>query len=79
MTTGLDMYAFQIVQNSPYLAKLNVRNALSFPDKKNYFGDYIHFVATFHDETLEVIAKTGKYLGRAHALTGLEAIQQYAI
>ncbi len=74
---GLAFYAFNEVVGSPYVAALGKRNAQRFPGSVALFSELRHWIVTFHDETLEVIAKSAKFLGRTHAGSGAMAISSF--
>ncbi len=71
---GISFYAFNIIENSPYLHELGRRNATVFPGSENHFIKRKHFLVSFHDETLEVVCRDIDFLGRTEALNGEEAI-----
>ena len=75
--SGLQFYAFNEILESPYLAELGHRNAKNFPGTESHFLSFRHWLVAFHDETLEVIAKSAKYVGRKSAVSGKEAIATY--
>ena len=74
---GLTFYAFNVVKDSPYIDELNKRNASMFPGNNTMYGDYSHWVVTFHDDTLEVVARTVEVAGRVEATTAHRAIFWY--
>ena len=51
---GLGAYGIYEVTNSSWIAEVNAQNKVCFPDFE--YGEYRHFVFTFHDSTLECIA-----------------------
>lgn len=55
---GLQFYAFHRVENSEWIADLRARNRVHPNHQDNAWNSYQHFVITFHDQTLEVIAKS---------------------
>ena len=60
---GLGFYSFHVVANSPLIADLDRRNQVHDP---HVAGDYMkrfrHWIVTFHDETLEVVATKARFL-----------------
>jgi hypothetical protein len=58
---GLESYEFQLVENSPLIADLDRRNQVH---ERHVAGSYLkrfrHWVITFHDETLEVVARNAR-------------------
>ena len=61
---GLRPYGFYVVENSPLIAELDRRNEVQ---KRHVAGSYLkrfrHWVITFHDETLEVVARNAQVVG----------------
>lgn len=61
---GLGFYGFHVVENSPLVADLDRRNQLH---KRHVAGAYMkrfrHWIITFHDETLEVVAGNARFVG----------------
>ena len=55
---GLRFYAFHEVLNSAWIADLCARNRGHPLPKDSMFPGLRHFVFTFHDSTLEVVART---------------------
>jgi hypothetical protein len=55
---GLEFYQFHTVTNSGWIAELQERNRVHRHHKDEPWSQLQHFVITFHDETLEVVAKT---------------------
>lgn len=63
---GLKHYEFHIVEHSPLIAELEERNSVHPRHVPGmYKSRFKHFVVTFHDETLEVVAKEGVVAGRS--------------
>ena len=60
---GLGFYRFYAIEGSPLIADLDRRNQLH---KRHVAGDYIqrfrHWIITFHDETLEVVARDARFV-----------------
>lgn len=61
---GLKFYRFHLVENSPLIADLDRRNQIH---GRHVAGAYIeqfrHWIITFHDETLEVVARAARIVG----------------
>ena len=74
---GLAFYAFNLVANSPLLTELGQRNSRVFPGTESMYSDFLHWIVTFHDETLEVIAKTAEVLGNVEARDAKSAISHF--
>ncbi|MCM3869174.1 MAG: hypothetical protein ND895_00575 [Pyrinomonadaceae bacterium] len=77
--SGLHFYAFNEILESPYLAELGRRNAKRFPGTESDFSRLRHWLVAFHDETLEVIARSVKCVGRKCSASGSEAIAFHVI
>jgi hypothetical protein len=60
---GLESYAFHVVENSPMIADLDRRNQVH---ERHVAGTYMkrfrHWIITFHDETLEVVARNARFV-----------------
>ena len=60
---GLGFYGFHVVENSPLIADLDRRNRVH---DRHVAGAYMkrfrHWIITFHDETLEVVATNARFL-----------------
>jgi len=75
---GLKFHSFNVVNNSPYLKELDKRNSSIFPDSKGaYCARFKHWVVPFHDETLEVVGSSVKFVGLETALNGQEALSRF--
>jgi hypothetical protein len=61
---------FNEIVASPYVRELEGRNARIFPRSEKKFVQRRHWVATFHDETLEVVAREAQVLGKVTAKIG---------
>ena len=59
---GLKFYTVHQIENSPWIAELERRNAVhpSY-NKERFLEDTIHYVFTFQDSTLECVVKEGQY------------------
>jgi len=72
---GLKFYSFNEIENSPAVNELDARNASVFPNSKGmYCSKFRHWVATFHDETLEVIGSSIDLIGQFSACSSEKAI-----
>src|SRR6266481_4895007 len=60
---GLGFYGFYVIKDSPLIAELDRRNQIH---KRHVAGSYIerfhHWIISFHDETLEVVAKDARFV-----------------
>jgi hypothetical protein len=60
---GLGFYGFYVIEGSPLIADLDRRNQ---EHKRHVTGAYIqrfrHWIITFHDETLEVVARDARFV-----------------
>jgi hypothetical protein len=54
---GLEFYSFHTVTDSGWVANLQDRNRVHPCHREEAWKALTHFIITFHDETLEVIAK----------------------
>ena len=70
--SGLGFYGFHEVENSPMIADLDRRNQVH---RRHVAGDYIkrfrHWIMTFHDETLEVVARNAGFVRTSENAPGL--------
>ena len=71
---GLKFYAFNLIEDSPYLRELGERNAKVFPGTESIYEGFRHWIVTLHDQTLEVIARSAEVVGRVEARDALSAI-----
>jgi hypothetical protein len=59
----LGLYGFHVVENSPMIADLDHRNQVH---ERHVAGGYMkrfrHWIITFHDETLEVVARNARFV-----------------
>ena len=63
---GLQHYGFYVVEDSPLIAEIEEQNRIHPRHKAGMYAKrFKHFVITFHDETLEVVAKEGALAGRS--------------
>ena len=75
-SSGLAFYAFNEIANSPSVHELAARNAKIFPGSEGRCLRLNHWIAAFHDETLEVIGDTIEFLGVVPARSASEAISK---
>ena len=71
---GLQSYAFNEIADSPYLRELGARNTRAFIGGETLFSSLEHWIVTFHDETLEVVGNSVRFLGVVDARSADEAI-----
>jgi hypothetical protein len=60
---GLGFYGFFRVLHSPLIAEIEERNAVHRQHQPGIYSKFNHWIATFHDETLEVISRQASFLG----------------
>jgi hypothetical protein len=61
-TLGLKFYSVHQIENSPWIAELERRDAVHpSHNKERFLEDTIHYVFTFQDSTLECVVKEGQY------------------
>lgn len=60
---GLRSYAFYIVRNSPHILELEKRNRVHSQHRPENYLRFSHWIATFHDEMLEVVASRAIVVG----------------
>jgi hypothetical protein len=59
---GLKFYSVHRIENSPWIAELERRNAVHpSHDKDRFLKDAVHYVFTFQDSTLECVVSEGKF------------------
>lgn|SRR6266853_1197196 len=61
---GLEPYAFFAVENSPLTAEIEKQNEGHAQHRPGIYARFRHWVVTFHDDTLEVIALRGNVSGQ---------------
>ena len=77
-SSGLALYAFNEVWNSPYVRELAARNAKTHPGSEASYLRRKHWIVPFHDETLEVIGDTVEFIRSVGASSAAEAIAKVA-
>jgi hypothetical protein len=60
---GLKPYSFFKVENSPLIAEIEKQNEFHAQHRPGIYAKFCHWVVTFHDEMLEVIALQGSVGG----------------
>lgn len=60
---GLKHYAACLVENSPLLAEIENQNRVHAAFRPGLYDKFRHWVVTFHDETLEVVALRAELVG----------------
>jgi hypothetical protein len=53
---GLKHYGFYVVEHSPLIAEIDNQNRVHSAYRPGMYAKFEHWIITFHDETLEVIA-----------------------
>jgi hypothetical protein len=62
---GLRHYGFYLVENSPIIAEIELQNRVHSAHKPGIYSGFRHWIITFHDETLEVVALHGGVVGQS--------------
>ena len=74
---GLVSYGFYVIEDSALIADLDRRNQAH---DRHVAGAYIkrfcHWIITFHDETLEVIAKDARFVRTSEREPGLAVLER---
>jgi hypothetical protein len=74
---GLGFYGFYVIEDSPLIADLDRRNQVH---KRHVAGAYIkrfrHWIITFHDETLDVVAKDARFVRTSEKEPGLAVLER---
>lgn len=60
---GLSYYSAYVVENSPLIAEIENQNRVHSRHQSGIYEDFRHWIITFHDETLEVVAMRGMFVG----------------
>ena len=68
---NITYYAFNVIENSPYVAELSQRNSICFPGTKY---SQKHWLVTLHDETLEVVCNEASFIGKFTSNSATEAL-----
>jgi hypothetical protein len=61
---GLEHYGFFTVENSPLISEIEKQNECHPQHRSGIYRKFRHWVLTFHDEMLEVIALRGSVSGQ---------------
>jgi len=61
---GLEHYGFLIVENSPLIAEIEKQNECHRQHRPGIYAGFRHWIVTFHNDTLEVIALRGSVTGQ---------------
>jgi hypothetical protein len=61
---GLEHYGFFTVENSPLIFAIEKQNECHPQHRPGIYTKFRHWIVTFHDETLEVIALRGNVSGQ---------------
>ena len=73
---GISYYAFNKIENSPYLVEMGRRNATMFPGSERFWTEKQHYLVAFHDETLEVICSGIEIVTRTAAGSSIDALNK---
>jgi hypothetical protein len=68
---------FYIVENSPLIREIEARNSIHPRHKSSHFDALQHYVITFHDDTLEVIAERATVVAEGELTADNAVIQHY--
>lgn len=60
---GMEHYRAYVVDNSPLIAEIENQNRVHPAFRAGMYDKFHHWVLTFHDETLEVVALRGVVVG----------------
>ncbi len=59
---GLKFYSVHKIENSPWVQELEKRNSVHpRHDRARFMKDKVHYVFTFQDSTLEIVAMEGEH------------------
>jgi hypothetical protein len=73
---GLQFYAFQIVEHSPWIAELCRQNSVHPRNSAALWDGLTHWIVTFEDDTLEVIGRSATVAGVFDSISPTEALQR---
>jgi hypothetical protein len=73
---GLKHYGFFVVENSPLLDEIEKQNRCHSQHRPGIYSRFQHWVITFHDETLEVVALRGVVIGQTHVSPDMAVCEQ---
>ena len=62
---GLTHYSFFTVENSPFVREIEKQNECHPRHRRGIYAEFHHWIITFHDDTLEVIALRAESQGQA--------------
>lgn len=62
---GLESYRSYTVENSPLIVELENQNRVHAGHRPGMYGRFCHWIVTFHDETLDVVALRALVVGRS--------------
>jgi len=62
---GLRHYGFYLVEKSPLVAEIESQNRVHIAYKPGMYAGFRHWIVTFHDEILEVIALRAAIVGHS--------------
>jgi hypothetical protein len=63
---GLGFYHFYTVENSPWRAEIESQNSVHRHHHPGIYEKFRHWLITFHDSTLEVLAQRARIIGRTN-------------
>lgn len=65
-----------ILQEQSSLGGRGRSGATAFPGSESMYQSFCHWIIVFHDETLEIVARSAQVLGRVEAPAALSAINR---
>jgi len=73
---GLKPYTFHFIDNSPWIDDLERSNKVHPRHTGGWHEKYKHWIVSFHDETLEVLARQSKILDPKPATNQFELLRE---
>ena len=73
---GLEHYAAYFVENSPLVAEIENQNRVHRAFRPGMYSKFRHWIVTFHDETLEVVALRAAVVGTSQLAPGRAVCNQ---
>lgn len=64
---GMEHYEVYLVENSPLIAELEDQNRVHPSFRPGMYDQFRHWILTFHDETLEVVALRAVVVGTSQS------------
>jgi hypothetical protein len=73
---GLRHYSFYSVENSPLIAEIENQNRVHMHFRPGMYKKFRHWIVTFHDETLEVVALRAIVAGQSSLAPNLAVCKE---